>query len=178
MTSSCSSIFFLITKKIAALFLFVIMSTNGWVMYVIIVSITSMISVPGVVTIYRKYRMYKSETSFSYENMRHKMSHFADNYNEVFNDNDYDKIKQDFIKETYLYLVKKPKYRIAISKLRCSSHTLAIEKGRHTKPKTDLSGSLCLFFLGLIRWRMKTILSPNAVSIMMKETDCSEKWSL
>ena len=57
----------------------------------------------------------------------------------------YDKIKHDFIMEPYLYLVKKPKYRIAISKLRCSSHTLAIEKGRHTKPKTDLSERLCLF---------------------------------
>ena len=57
----------------------------------------------------------------------------------------YDKIKQDFIMEPYLYLVKKPKYRIAISKLRCISHTLAIEKGRHTKPKTDLSERLCLF---------------------------------
>ena len=57
----------------------------------------------------------------------------------------YDKIKHNFIMEPYLYLVKKPKYRIAISKLRCSSHTLAIEKGRHTKPKTDLSERLCLF---------------------------------
>ena len=47
--------------------------------------------------------------------------------------------------EPYLYLVKKPKYRIATSKLRCSSHTLAIEKGRHTKPKADLSERLCLF---------------------------------
>ena len=43
----------------------------------------------------------------------------------------YDKIKHDFIMEPYL--------------LRCSSHTLAIEKGRHTKPRTDLSERLCLF---------------------------------
>ena len=57
----------------------------------------------------------------------------------------YDKIKHDFIMEPYLYLVKKPKYRIAISKLRCSSHTLAIEKGRHTKPRTNLSERLSLF---------------------------------
>ena len=57
----------------------------------------------------------------------------------------YDKIKHDFIMEPYLYLVKKPKYRLAISQLRCSSHTLAIRKGRHTKPKTDLSERLCLF---------------------------------
>ena len=57
----------------------------------------------------------------------------------------YDKIKQNFIMEPYLYLVKKTKYRIALSKLRCSSHTLAIEKGRHTKPRTNISDRLCLY---------------------------------
>ena len=57
----------------------------------------------------------------------------------------YDKIKQNFIMEPYLYLVKKTKYRIALSKLRCSSHTLAIEKGRHIKPRTNISDRLCLY---------------------------------
>ena len=56
-----------------------------------------------------------------------------------------DKIKQNFIMEPYLYLVKKTKYRIALSKLRCSSHTLAIEKERHTKPRTNISDRLCLY---------------------------------
>ena len=45
----------------------------------------------------------------------------------------YDKIKQNFIVEPYLYLIKKPKYRIAISKLRCSPYSLAVEKDRHAK---------------------------------------------
>ena len=38
--------------------------------------------------------------------------------------------------ETYLYHVKKSKYRITNAKFRLSSHTLKIERGRHTKPKT------------------------------------------
>jgi len=53
-------------------------------------------------------------------------------------------IKDDFIMEPYLYLVNKTKYRKAISKLRCSSHTLSIEKGRHNKPKTPLCDRKCL----------------------------------
>ena len=53
--------------------------------------------------------------------------------------------------EPYLYVVKKIKYRIAVSKLRCSSHPLAIEKGRHTKPKTNISDRLCLY------WSNKTV---------------------
>ena len=38
--------------------------------------------------------------------------------------------------EPYLYLVKKHKYRQTIAKFHCSSHTLEIERGRHTNPKT------------------------------------------
>ena len=58
----------------------------------------------------------------------------------------YDKIKQDFIVEPYLYLVKKPKCRITISKLRCSPYSLAVEKDRHAK--ADLPERLCLFRKG------------------------------
>ena len=57
----------------------------------------------------------------------------------------YDKIKQNFIMEPYLYLVKKTKYRIALSKFRCSCRILAIEKWRHTKPRTNISDRLCLY---------------------------------
>ena len=32
-----------------------------------------------------------------------------------------------------------------MTKLRCSSHTLAIEKGRHTKPKTELNKRICYY---------------------------------
>ena len=45
--------------------------------------------------------------------------------------------------EPYLYLVKNPKYRIAISKIRTSSHKLEIERGRYTRPKTPTENRLC-----------------------------------
>ena len=52
-------------------------------------------------------------------------------------------IKQEFVTEPYLYLVKNPKYRGAITRLRASSHILAIERGRYTRPKTPVSERLC-----------------------------------
>lgn len=55
----------------------------------------------------------------------------------------YNKIKSLFLIEPYLYLVKHPKYRNAITKLRASSHTLEIERGRHTIPKTGVHERLC-----------------------------------
>ena len=45
--------------------------------------------------------------------------------------------------EPYLYLVKNPKYRMAISKFRSSSHILEIKRGRHTRPITPLENRLC-----------------------------------
>ena len=59
----------------------------------------------------------------------------------------YCKIKQEFGMETYLQLIlKKPhKYRTAMAQLRTSSHTLAIEYGRYTHPKTKLEDRYCLF---------------------------------
>ena len=47
--------------------------------------------------------------------------------------------------EPYLCLVKKHKYQQAIAKFRCSSHTLGIERGRHTNPKTPVADRKCLF---------------------------------
>ena len=46
----------------------------------------------------------------------------------------YCKIKQDFGMERYLKLIKNHKYRTAMTQLRTSSHTLAIEYGRYTHP--------------------------------------------
>ena len=45
--------------------------------------------------------------------------------------------------EPYLYLVKNPKYRMAISKFGSSSHILEIERARHTRPITPLENRLC-----------------------------------
>ena len=52
-------------------------------------------------------------------------------------------IKQDFGLEKYLEAISDSRYRIATSKLRASSHTLEIERGRYTKRKTDISKRLC-----------------------------------
>ena len=48
----------------------------------------------------------------------------------------YCKIKEEFGMKTYLELIKNHKYRTAMAQLRTSSHTLAIEYGRYTRPKT------------------------------------------
>ena len=45
--------------------------------------------------------------------------------------------------EPYLYLVKNPKYRIAISKIRTSSHNLENERGRYTRPITPIEKRIC-----------------------------------
>ena len=45
--------------------------------------------------------------------------------------------------EPYLYMVKNPKYRITISKIRTSSHKLEIERGRYTRPITPIEKRIC-----------------------------------
>ena len=45
--------------------------------------------------------------------------------------------------EPYIYLVKNPKYGIAISKIRTSSHKLEIERGRYTRPITPIEKRIC-----------------------------------
>ena len=55
----------------------------------------------------------------------------------------YRHIKVSFRTEPYICLVKDKRYRHAISRLKCSSHMLHIEKGRYTRPKTPLNERLC-----------------------------------
>ena len=55
----------------------------------------------------------------------------------------YTTIKTEFKLEPHLYLVKNSKHRNAISKLRASSHTLEIERGRFTRPVTEIQQRLC-----------------------------------
>ena len=47
--------------------------------------------------------------------------------------------------KTYLELIKNHKYITAMAQLRTSSHTLAIEHGRYTRPKTKREDRYCLF---------------------------------
>ena len=51
--------------------------------------------------------------------------------------------KSEFKFEPYLDPVKNPKYRIAVSKLRTSSHMLEIERRRHTRPVTPVENRRC-----------------------------------
>ena len=48
-----------------------------------------------------------------------------------------------FRPEPYLYLVREAPFRNAIAQIRASSHTLAIERGRYTRPKTPIQERLC-----------------------------------
>ena len=55
----------------------------------------------------------------------------------------YQTIKKSFRLEPYLYLVREAPFRNAIAQIRASSHTLATERGRHTRPKTPIQERLC-----------------------------------
>ena len=56
----------------------------------------------------------------------------------------YTLIKNNFGTENYLSLIKKSKYLIAFTRFRAGSHTLEIERGRYTNPKTPIEERLCL----------------------------------
>ena len=55
----------------------------------------------------------------------------------------YKTFKREYTLEPYLSCVQVYKYRNAIAKLRCSSHTLEIERGRHCNPKLPICQRLC-----------------------------------
>ena len=52
--------------------------------------------------------------------------------------------KSSFELEPYLKLVKEYKYRVAIARLRSSSHTLAIERCCYERPKPPIEQRLCI----------------------------------
>ena len=53
-------------------------------------------------------------------------------------------IKKCFFKEHHLELITDFRYQAAITKLRCSSHVLEIERGRYQSPKVPRDLRLCL----------------------------------
>ena len=55
----------------------------------------------------------------------------------------YAKIKQHFVMENYLTHIPNQNYRKALARLRTSSHTLKIETGRYTRPKTPPEDRIC-----------------------------------
>ena len=55
----------------------------------------------------------------------------------------YGNITNGFGIQPYLIYIKYQRYRNAISKIRASSHTLNIERGRYTRPKTPVEMRLC-----------------------------------
>ena len=58
--------------------------------------------------------------------------------------------KSDISFEKYLSVVKNHKHRIALSRLRLSSHCLQIEKGRHFNPPIPRSERKCPFCLDVV----------------------------
>ena len=51
--------------------------------------------------------------------------------------------KTEFGSEKYIEAISDCSYSIAMTKLRSSSHTLEVERGRYTKPKTNICERLC-----------------------------------
>ena len=51
--------------------------------------------------------------------------------------------KSHYVTEAYLDLISNPKHRIAVSKLRASSHNLEIERGCYTRLITNREERLC-----------------------------------
>ena len=56
----------------------------------------------------------------------------------------YRSYKLNFGMECYLKQVNNSKFRVALSKLRTSSHSLEIERGRYTRPKLNVDQRLCM----------------------------------
>ena len=55
----------------------------------------------------------------------------------------YASFKKDFMSERYLDLIPAVKHRIALTKLRTSSHNLEIERGRYVRPRVSPEQRLC-----------------------------------
>ena len=55
----------------------------------------------------------------------------------------YASFKKDFISERYLDLIPAVKHRIALTKLRTSSHNLEIGRGRYVRPRVSPEQRLC-----------------------------------
>ena len=51
--------------------------------------------------------------------------------------------KNDFELEPYLHLINKARYLTAFARFRTGSHTLEIERGRYTNPRTPIENRLC-----------------------------------
>ena len=76
--------------------------------------------------------------------------YYIDSWNKDMNDllkypilRTYRLFKESFRQEKYLSLCCENKYIRAIAHLRTSSHTLAIERGRHERPKLPIEERLC-----------------------------------
>ena len=132
------------------------------------------------------YNIDLNDYSFSETTKRHiKLkikNHFTQDWQSKLNDTlknpiirNYRLYKQNWCMEKYLIYIKNEKYRTALSRFRCSAHSLAIERGRHTKPKTPVEERVC-FACNVVEDEMhfisncKIYNSPRAVLFNMVQS--------
>ena len=85
----------------------------------------------------------------------------------------YSLFKNDFFTEHHLELITDFRYRAAITKLRCSSHALEIERGRYQNPKVPRDPRLCLTCKVV---EDENHFVQNAASIKRSEGVCTPKY--
>ena len=78
--------------------------------------------------------------------------------------------------ETHLDLIKNHKYRVAMVQLRTSSHTLAIEHGRYTRPKTKIEDRKCPFCPDIVEdekhFLIQCIMNMTERDILFSKINC------
>ena len=90
----------------------------------------------GYVPIFQKWAIGSLETNFSEIWTRcYESSSILKTYSSY---------RINFGTECYLKHISKPKFRIALSKLRASSHDLEVERGRYVRSKLDINERLCI----------------------------------
>ena len=93
--------------------------------------------------------------------------------------------KSQYVTDAHLVLISNPKHRIALSRLRASSHNLEIERGRYTRPITKPGERLCpvchvvdneIHFISRFRinenlrvllWNKITVIQPEFQQLMI-----------
>ena len=110
----------------------------------------------------RRYGINLYEISHDEANLTIKAkvtNYFKQNWSQQLHNGDdntilriYRLFKKQHRMEPYLYQVMESKYRIAISRLRASSHVLEIERRRYTRPNSVMSSKMNITFYSSVRY--------------------------